>query len=90
MPADTCVAPVLSVPELVDDPQLALRGAFVEADHPVHGRFRQTGPVLAGQQAPDGPYQLRDWSGSDVDEVLRDAGFTSAEIERLRAEGAVA
>jgi alpha-methylacyl-CoA racemase len=90
MPADTCVAPVLSVPELVDDPQLAARGAFVEADHPVHGRFRQTGPVLAGQHAPDGPYQLRDWSGSDVDEVLRDAGFTSAEIERLRAEGAVA
>jgi alpha-methylacyl-CoA racemase len=90
MPADTCVAPVLSVPEVVDDPQLAARGAFVEAEHPTHGRFRQTGPVLAGQQAPDGPYQLRDWSGSDVGEVLRDAGFTTDEIERLRTEGAVA
>jgi alpha-methylacyl-CoA racemase len=90
MPADTCVAPVLSVPELVDDPQLGARGAFVDADHPVEGRLRQTGPVLAGQQAPAGPYELPDWSTSDADDVLAGAGFTTDEIERLRAEGAIA
>ncbi|MGH9186585.1 MAG: CaiB/BaiF CoA transferase family protein [Acidimicrobiales bacterium] len=45
---DTCVAPVLSVPELVADPQFVDRGVLVEARHPEHGSFRQVGPVLAG------------------------------------------
>jgi len=47
-PADTCVAPVLAVPEVVNDPQYAARGAFVDAEHPDHGTFRQVGYVLAG------------------------------------------
>ena len=47
-PADTCVAPVLSVPEVVADEQYAARHAFVEAHDAEHGRFRQVGYVLAG------------------------------------------
>ena len=47
-PADTCVAPVLSVPEVVEDPQFLARHAFVEATDPEHGTFRQVGWVLAG------------------------------------------
>jgi alpha-methylacyl-CoA racemase len=47
-PADTCVAPVLSVREVVDDEQYNARGAFVEASDPEHGTFRQVGYVLAG------------------------------------------
>jgi crotonobetainyl-CoA:carnitine CoA-transferase CaiB-like acyl-CoA transferase len=47
-PADTCVAPVLAVPEVVEDQQYAARAAFVEADDASHGRFRQVGYVLAG------------------------------------------
>jgi alpha-methylacyl-CoA racemase len=49
-PADTCVAPVLSVPEVVDDPQYLAREAFVEATRPEHGTFRQVGFVLAGMR----------------------------------------
>jgi alpha-methylacyl-CoA racemase len=49
-PADTCVAPVLTVPEVVEDEQYKARSAFVEADDPDHGRFRQVGYVLAGSQ----------------------------------------
>jgi len=47
-PADTCVAPVLSVPEVVDNEQYAARGAFIEATDADHGTFRQVGHVLAG------------------------------------------
>ena len=47
-PADTCVAPVLSVPEVIDDPQFVARGAFVDARHPDAGDFRQVGYPLAG------------------------------------------
>jgi alpha-methylacyl-CoA racemase len=50
-PADTCVAPVLSVPELVDDEQYVAREAFVDASHPEGGDFRQVGYTLAGSGA---------------------------------------
>jgi alpha-methylacyl-CoA racemase len=89
-PGNTCVAPVLSVPELVDDPQFSARGAFVDAEHPTAGRFRQVGPVLAGQVRPSAPYQLRDATATDVDDLLARAGFTNEEITKLRADGVVA
>jgi alpha-methylacyl-CoA racemase len=89
-PADTCVSPVLAVPEVVEHPQFRARGAFVEAVHAAHGRFRQTGPVLAGQSQPGEVVQLPDASDTDTDRLLRDAGYTSADIARLREEGAVA
>jgi alpha-methylacyl-CoA racemase len=49
-PADTCVAPVLSIAEVTRDAHLTARGAFVDASHPDHGSFRQVGPVLAGSK----------------------------------------
>lgn len=49
--ADTCVAPVLSVPEVVADEQFAARKAFVWANDAEHGDFRQVGWVLAGTGA---------------------------------------
>ncbi len=89
-PADTCVAPVLSVPELVDDPQFQARGVIVGASHPTAGTFRQLGPLLAGTVPPDGPVTLPDWSTTHTDEVLGDAGFDADEIARLRNDGVVA
>jgi alpha-methylacyl-CoA racemase len=90
MPADTCVAPVLTVPELVDDPQLNARGAFVVAHHPEHGEFRQTSPILAGQHAPEGTVELRDSTTTDVEELLAAAGYSTDDIARLRDGGVVA
>ena len=84
--ADTCVTPVNDITEVVADPQFAARGAVVEAKHPVHGTFRQLGPVLAG--SPRQPvYEL---PSTDTDAVLTAAGFTQDEITQLRSEGAIA
>jgi alpha-methylacyl-CoA racemase len=88
-PADTCVAPVLSIPELVEDPQLNARSAFVEAQHPSKGTFRQVAPTLAGQVKED-RYVLREGSETDTDELLTLAGFSPDEITKLRDAGAVA
>jgi alpha-methylacyl-CoA racemase len=88
--ADTCVAPVLSVPELVDDAQYAARGTIVEAKHPEHGTFRQVGPVFAGMPAAAGPSIARDATVTDTDDVLRAAGLTDDQLVALRAAGAVA
>jgi alpha-methylacyl-CoA racemase len=88
--ADTCVAPVLSVPELVDDAQFDARGAIVEAKHPTHGVFRQVAPVLAGQVRPDGAVEVPDHASTDTDELLRAAGLEADEIAALRDDGVVA
>jgi alpha-methylacyl-CoA racemase len=89
-PADTCVAPVLAVDELVRHPWLEARGVFVEAEHPVHGCFRQLGPVLAGAPRPSGPVAVPDASRTDTEELLAAAGLDREEIGKLRAEGVVA
>jgi alpha-methylacyl-CoA racemase len=87
--ADTCVAPVLDIGEVVADPQFAARGAFVEAKCPRRGSFRQLGPVLAGTPRRD-VYELRDPAATDTTELLAAAGLTADEIEALLAEGVVA
>jgi alpha-methylacyl-CoA racemase len=89
-PADTCVAPVLTVPELIADEQYLARGAFVDATHPEHGTFRQVGPVLAGMTGDGTPYAVRDASVTDTDELLLAAGVSPAECAQLHAHGVVA
>jgi len=46
--ADCCVAPVLTIEEVVRDEQFAARGTFVKASHAGRADFMQVGPVLAG------------------------------------------
>ncbi|MEY9895566.1 alpha-methylacyl-CoA racemase [Catenulispora sp. MAP5-51] len=86
--SDTCVAPVLTVAELAEDPQYRARNAFVEAVHPEHGTLRQTAPLLAGMLRPELPYRLP--AGTHSPELLLEAGFTEAEIKELLEEGTVA
>ncbi|NUR24331.1 MAG: CoA transferase [Catenulispora sp.] len=86
--SDTCVAPVLTVAELAEDPHFGARNAFVEAVHPGHGPLRQTAPLLAGMHRSELPYRLPD--GTHAMELLLESGFTEAEIKELMEEGSVA
>ena len=88
-PADTCVAPVYSVPELVDDPHLLARKVFLEAKHPEHGGFRQVGPVLAGGRREQPAHRVRSEAETDTDALLREVGMTKQQIEELRHAGVV-
>ena len=89
-PADTCVAPVYSVPELVQDPHFAERRVFCEARHPERGSFRQVGPVFAGGDRERAPHEALPYAHSDAEALLRGAGLSAEEIETLRRENAVA
>ncbi len=89
-PADTCVAPVYSVAELVLDAHFAERGVFCEATHPAHGRFRQVGPVFAGGDREESEHAALPSAHSDAEEILRGAGFSDDEVRALRRENAVA
>lgn len=87
--ADTCVAPVLDIPEVAADPQFAARRAIVEATHPDRPPFRQLGPLLAGTPRQD-TYPLRDATSTDTPALLAEAGLTDTEIDGLLAEGVIA
>jgi alpha-methylacyl-CoA racemase len=89
-PADTCVAPVYSVPELVDDPHFQARDVIVDAYDDEHGSFRQVGWLLAGMDRHQPPAKVRGARVSDTDELLQLAGYGPDEIRGLRASGAVA
>jgi len=89
-PGNACVAPVLSVAEVTADPGFAARRAFGDAEHPVHGRIRQVGPILAGQTPPADPARVRDAASTDTDALLREAGVPPEHIATLRHDGAIA
>jgi crotonobetainyl-CoA:carnitine CoA-transferase CaiB-like acyl-CoA transferase len=81
---DCCVTPVLQIGEALDNEQLRARGMVVEADG-------------LPQLAP--PYKLSEYDfaiersapapGQHSEEILREAGYDAAEIDRLRAQGII-
>ncbi len=88
-PANTCVAPVHTMDELARDPQFEARGIFCEAEHPVHGTFRQVAPAFAGMERPDGPVRVPDWSQTNTDELLAEVGITADAIAKMREDGVI-
>jgi len=74
--------------DLIADAHLAAVGFFHEMDHPTEGRLRLAGiPSRWSRSQPSiqrGPPRL----GEHSVEVLREAGYSSADIAQLIAEGA--
>jgi alpha-methylacyl-CoA racemase len=89
-PNDTCVSPVYSVPELVEDAHLAARGVIVDAHHEREGTFRQLGTLLAGTDTSRHHVKVRDAVETDTDELLAAAGVSVDRIRALREGGVIA
>jgi crotonobetainyl-CoA:carnitine CoA-transferase CaiB-like acyl-CoA transferase len=79
--ADTCVTPVHSVVETVDDPQFTSRRSVTSAMHPTAGPLRQLSPLLAGMDRPGTTVQLPDMSQTQTASLLRAAGVDGATVD---------
>jgi alpha-methylacyl-CoA racemase len=79
--ADTCVAPVLAVAEVADDPQFRARGVVVTATHPTRGTFAQLAPLLAGMDRTASP-TLPDMTVTDTEHLLKEAGVDGETVAR--------
>ncbi len=82
---DVCFAPVLSIFEAPDHPHNMARNSFLEIDGVMQQapapRFSRTQPEIShGARIP----------GEDTLAVLKDYGFSSDEIDGLRADGVIA
>jgi len=87
--ADTCVAPVLDIDEVVSDPAVTERGLVVEAERPGHGRFSQLAPLLAGMPPATTPVAVPG-DGTDSAAILTAAGVDAARVAELVEAGVVA
>ena len=83
--SDACVAPVLSLTEAPSHPHMAGRGTFVES-----GGVVQPGPAPRFSRTPGALTWPPVLPGQHTEVVLREAGWSAAEIHALRAAGAVA
>jgi len=83
---DVEIAPVNTPQEAFADPQLLARGLIVDASHPRAGGYRRIGnPVrfLPEGKTAHSPAPI---AGQDADELLRELGYTSTAIEKLREQ----
>ncbi len=82
--------PVLDVAQMQSDPQALARDMIVETVHPTAGRVKSFGlPVKFSGSVPGRPRRPAPLLGQHSREVLREAGFSDAEIDTFAAQGAV-
>jgi alpha-methylacyl-CoA racemase len=81
---DACVAPVLSWGEAPEHPHNVARGTYVEYEGVV-----QPAPAPRFSRTPTAISRPPAYVGEHTDEVLADAGLSTAEIDALRKTGAV-
>ena len=86
--ADIPCVPLNDLDHLIDDPHLAAVGLFEDVDHPSEGRIRLAGISSRWSRAGPGIDRHPPRLGEHSVEVLREAGFSEAEIRRLCREGA--
>jgi len=86
---DTCVAPVLTIPEVARDPHWRARGVFMEAELEGLGIFEQVAPILAGGHRDHPVHRVRADQETDSADWLARAGYSEGEISTLMAGGAV-
>jgi crotonobetainyl-CoA:carnitine CoA-transferase CaiB-like acyl-CoA transferase len=88
-PADLPVAPVNTMREAFDDPQLKHREMLLEMDHPVEGRIPQLGFPIKFSDTPGRLRTSPPLLGEHNDEVLRSLGYADGDIEELRRKSAI-
>ena len=82
-------APILTRDELLLHPQVLENAIVVESDHPNTGRMRQARPPERFERTPSEIRRPAPLLGEHTEEVLAECGYERAEIEALRADGAL-
>jgi crotonobetainyl-CoA:carnitine CoA-transferase CaiB-like acyl-CoA transferase len=88
-PVDACVEPVLTVAEAMKHPHLRARGMVVEVEKPNGKKLRQLAAPFKFSATPCEYNFVGPSPGAHTAFVLRQAGFSDAEIEELKSQKAV-
>ena len=86
---DCCLAPVLTIAESMENPQLQHRKMFVDTEHPTDGPVKQIAFPIKFSDDTFTVERHAPGHGEHTEEVLSELGYTSADVVRLKAEGVV-
>jgi crotonobetainyl-CoA:carnitine CoA-transferase CaiB-like acyl-CoA transferase len=81
--------PVLNVNQMHADPQTLARQMIVETTHPTAGQVRAIGLPIKFSDTPGDTRRAAPLLGQHTREVLRDHGFSDAQINQMAALGAI-
>ena len=86
--ADIPAAPMHTLDSVFDDPHLLATGTIASAEHPTEGPMREVRPPGQWSLTPPLIRSRAPRLGQHSADVLRDAGLSTEEIDRLITEGA--
>lgn len=81
--------PILSIKDMLADPQVIARDMVPETVHPKHGKVKTIGCPVKFSETPASVTRPAPLYGQHTREVLREYGFSEADVERLVRDGAV-
>jgi formyl-CoA transferase len=81
--------PINTYEEVFRDAHVLAREMLIDVDHPALGRTRTLGTPIKMSETPLDPRRRAPLLGEHTDEVLREAGYTGADIAALERQGAV-
>ncbi|HEY3115386.1 MAG TPA: CoA transferase [Chloroflexota bacterium] len=82
--------PILSMSEVIEDPHVQARGAFVQVDHPAAGPATLVAPWIHLSETPTSIHDPAPGLGQHTDVVLAEVlGLGADQIRALHEEGAV-
>ena len=87
--ADTQVAPVLEIDEVLTNAHVLQRNMVIESDHPSYGKVKQLGMPLKLSHTPGSIRHLGLAPGKNTIEILKNVGYKKQQINELLAKGII-
>ena len=83
--ADIVSAPINTLLEASNDPDVVANGYVTHVDHPKHGKLKVHGTPWQFSETPAKP-GIAPELGEHNDAILKDLGYSSADVAELRAK----
>lgn len=79
-------APINTVAEVFDDPQIKFRNMQIELDHPVNGSVKQVANPVKFSESEIDYHRAPPMLGADANDILKELGLSAAEISQLKRQ----